>query len=98
MKALMLLALPTLLLGDPQTSEPQDRGGKLAQLDKNGDQMISVSEAEGTRLASRFAEIDTNKDGQLTRAELKAARAKHHGEPGRRQRRRGFECPPRCAG
>jgi len=82
MKALMLLALPTLLLGAPQTqtTDPQDRGGKLAQLDKNGDQMISVSEAEGTRLASRFAEIDTNNDGQLTRAELKAARAKHHGE------------------
>lgn len=80
MKALMLLALPTMLFAAPgvQTHEQgHGRRGKIETLDKNDDGRISKDEAKGTRLEKHFTEIDTNKDGSLTRAELKAARQKH---------------------
>jgi len=53
------------------------RGGhggiaRYIALDSNGDGRISKLEAEGSRLAERFAGIDTNKDGYLVRSELLA--------------------------
>ncbi len=52
---------------------------KKADADGNG--MLSRAEAEkGTpRLARQFDVIDTNKDGQLSRDEMSAARKAHHG-------------------
>ncbi|QOW23978.1 EF-hand domain-containing protein [Lysobacter sp. H23M47] len=59
-----------------------ERGGRMGHwgghggmarhiaLDADGDGRISKLEAEGSRLAERFAEIDTNKDGYLVRSEL----------------------------
>ncbi|WP_228076570.1 EF-hand domain-containing protein [Novilysobacter ciconiae] len=49
-------------------------------LDSNGDGRISKLEAEGSRLAERFAGIDTNKDGYLVRSELLADAARRRAE------------------
>lgn len=55
-----------------------DRGQKMQQrlkaADKDGDGKISKSEAEASlpRLAKHFDQIDTNKDGFLTRDEMHA--------------------------
>jgi Ca2+-binding EF-hand superfamily protein len=49
----------------------------LARLDKDGDGLISRGEAQvAPRLAKHFDEIDTNKDGFLSKDELAAARTK----------------------
>ena len=50
-------------------------------LDTNHDRMISRDEARGRpRLARNFDAIDTNKNGQLSRDELKAYHQAHRGE------------------
>jgi len=50
---------------------------RLRSADKNGDGAISAEEAKAMPLlAEHFAVMDTNHDGMLTRAEMKAARQK----------------------
>jgi Ca2+-binding EF-hand superfamily protein len=50
------------------------KGGFLKKLDTDGDGRISRAEAQAApRLAAHFDEIDADKDGFLTRDELKAA-------------------------
>ena len=46
----------------------------MAKLDNNGDGAISIAEAKGTKLESRFAKLDANADGKITKEELAAAR------------------------
>jgi Ca2+-binding EF-hand superfamily protein len=41
-------------------------------LDKNADGRLTPEELKGTPYASRFQEIDTNRDGQIDRAEFEA--------------------------
>jgi hypothetical protein len=55
------------------------RGG-LKKLDTDKDGTISLAEAQGTPLADKFAEIDADKDGKLTRDELHAMKKGRHGE------------------
>ncbi|WP_246606599.1 EF-hand domain-containing protein [Novilysobacter antarcticus] len=45
---------------------------RYVALDTDGDGRISKLEADASPLATRFAEIDTNKDGYLVRSELQA--------------------------
>ncbi|MGA8516272.1 MAG: calcium sensor EFh [Burkholderiaceae bacterium] len=55
-------------------------GKGRASLDTNNDQLISRSEAKGhQRLEKHFDAIDSNKDGQLSRDELKAFRTAQRG-------------------
>jgi len=50
-------------------------GNLIKRLDKDGDGKISLAEAQAApRFAQRFAQIDANSDGFVTRDELKAAR------------------------
>lgn len=63
---------------DPDTKEkekPQERG--FNELDRNGDGRISRAEAaRNPKVAQKFAQTDSNKDGYLTRTEyLKTAAA-----------------------
>lgn len=54
---------------------------RYAALDTDGDGRISKLEADSSpRLASRFAEIDLNKDGYLVRSELQADRERRREE------------------
>ena len=51
---------------------------RMKAADKDGDGKISRAEAVAMpRLAKHFDEIDTNKDGFLSKEELKASREKH---------------------
>jgi Ca2+-binding EF-hand superfamily protein len=74
MNALAPIFLPISMLLFAPTG---DREGWFAQKDADNSGTISASEAEGTRLADHFAKLDTNKDGQLSKAELKAGRKGH---------------------
>ena len=62
----------------PAGKKPEGgRAGGIKALDKNNDGKISKEEAAGNpRLSENFAKIDTNSDGQLDEAELKAAAPK----------------------
>lgn len=69
------------------TSSPRGEGlGKPARpsfksMDLNHDKMLSRDEVKGRpMLEKNFDAIDTNKDGQITRAEMKAYREAHKGE------------------
>ncbi|MBL8517509.1 MAG: hypothetical protein JNM76_11150 [Betaproteobacteria bacterium] len=54
---------------------------RLAEADKDGDGKLSKDEAAALpRLAKRFDQIDANKDGFITKEEMKAARQKHDGD------------------
>lgn len=51
---------------------------RMKAADKDGDGKISRAEAVALpRLAKHFDEIDTNKDGFVSKEELKASREKH---------------------
>ena len=63
------------------TQGSRTHGEALKALDTNSDKMISRDEAKSKpRLAKNFDAIDTNKDGQLSAAEMKAYRKAHKGE------------------
>ena len=53
------------------------RGAK-ADADKDGFITRAEADARAPRLAKHFDEIDTNKDGKLSREEMQAAKAKMH--------------------
>ncbi|HEY0134226.1 MAG TPA: EF-hand domain-containing protein [Nannocystis sp.] len=63
-------------------SNDGDRGhrgrGGLKKLDTDGDGMISQAEARDSRLADKFAELDADKDGKLSKDELHAMKGKGH--------------------
>ncbi len=57
---------------------PAERAAhKLAKHDSNNDKVLTRDEIEGSRMADKFADIDTDKDGKLTLGELTAHKAKH---------------------
>jgi len=67
--------------GPPRRGRRGRRGPRpIEMLDKNGDEKLSKPEVQdapgwrGRRLLDNFDEIDTNKDGFLTRSELRAHR------------------------
>ena len=49
------------------------RGGGMAKIDKNGDGRISRNEAAGSPFAQRFDQLDANRDGYVTREEMRAS-------------------------
>lgn len=76
MNAILTLLVPAALLFAAPQGAPEGRSGKKAkmqQLDTDGNGTLSAAEVEGTPLAERFASIDANRDGQLSRDEMKAA-------------------------
>lgn len=68
-----------------------DKRFKSADADGNG--MISRTEADKTmpRLARHFERIDANKDGQVSREEMAAARKAHFEQRGRNKPDHGVE-------
>ncbi len=51
--------------------------GGLKKLDIDGDGMISQAEAKDSRIADKFAELDADKDGKLSKDELHAMKGRH---------------------
>lgn len=79
-KAVALLAAglfsTALMAGDPQHT------ATFGSLDKNADQQISKSEAQGDKaLADSFASADTNGDGYLNKSEFQTATSAGMKEP-----------------
>ncbi len=54
--------------------------GRYLALDTDGDGRISTLEAQSSKLAERFPEVDRNKDGYLVRSELQADRDRRRAE------------------
>ena len=67
--------LPSLALAK---KDKEGKGGKgFGKLDTNGDQMITLEEAQAAkaeRLIERFSQIDTNGNGEVTKDEMR----EHH--------------------
>ena len=101
MKALHTGLLATFLAAAVSTStafaEPPADGAKgdrahkmhahLKAADKDGDSKISREEANASmpRLAKNFEAIDANKDGFVTKEEMRAFREKNGGRMGKQQ-------------
>jgi Ca2+-binding EF-hand superfamily protein len=67
--------------GDKARRGKGKRGGKLFErADANGDSVLDATEFRGN--AERFANIDTDSNGSLTREELEAGHKKHKGKRG----------------
>jgi len=65
--------------GEQDATTKAHHGG-LRALDLNGDHMLSRTEIGARKhLARKFDEIDTNRDGELSRDELRAWRSTHRG-------------------
>ena len=67
--------LPTIALAKAEKGENKGKG--MQKLDTNGDQMISLQEAQAAdakRLVGNFAVIDADSDGQITKEEMR----QHH--------------------
>jgi Ca2+-binding EF-hand superfamily protein len=64
------------------TAPKGERSSHFKKADADGNGMLSRAEVEKSmpRLAEKFDEIDTNKDGQLSRGELSAWKKAHKGE------------------
>jgi hypothetical protein len=63
------------------------RGERLKAADKDGDGAISKAEADAAGmkgLSKHFDKIDANKDGKITREEMRAARKARHDHKGMR--------------
>jgi len=85
--AAALIATTSLAFADaPADAGKGDRAQKMQErlkaADKNGDGKISREEAAASlpRLAKHFDEIDTNKDGFITKEEMKAFHDKKQAE------------------
>jgi len=75
-----LFLVPALgFAADDATAAKGARGSYFSKADTDGNGMLSRAEVEKSlpRLAKKFDQIDTNKDGQLSRGELKAAKKAH---------------------
>ncbi|MFT3807016.1 EF-hand domain-containing protein [Arenimonas sp.] len=66
-----------------QRDQRRDRMEKLRELDKDGDHALSRTEIGDRlpKLAENFERLDGNRDGKLTREEIRAGRSKMRGEP-----------------
>ena len=64
------------------TAPKGERGSHFKKADADGNGTLSRAEVEKAmpRLAEKFDQIDTNKDGQLSRDELNAWKKAHRGE------------------
>jgi Ca2+-binding EF-hand superfamily protein len=64
----------------------EERRERMRALDKDGDQQLSRAEIGDSmpRLAQDFDHLDTNKDGKLSREEMRAGREMRRGEPAQR--------------
>lgn len=95
-KPLLLLAmlLATSVTGLAVAASPTSSKPAMPRIDSNGDGVIDRQEAAARpRLAQRFDELDTNKDGKLSPEEMQAGRhgGKHHGHQGRHGGHAGME-------
>jgi hypothetical protein len=78
--ALGLGATAVLAGSDAFAHQQGARFARLKAADTNGDGMLSRAEAAALpRLAERFETLDANRDGQVTRDEMRAARAHARG-------------------
>jgi EF hand len=83
--AIALVSAASLVMAADPAQAPARGGGaeKMRAADTNGDGLISRQEADASlpRVAKHFEEIDANKDGQLSREEMRAfhdaRKAKH---------------------
>jgi Ca2+-binding EF-hand superfamily protein len=59
-----------------------DRGGRMKALDTDGDQQLSRAEIGDKlpRLAANFDRLDANRDGKLSRDEIRAGRDRDDGD------------------
>ena len=64
----------------PGRGDGAERGGPMSRLDKDGSGTISRDEAP-PRMAGRFDQVDTNKDGVIDQNEMRAAHADRRGGP-----------------
>ncbi|MBL8377031.1 MAG: hypothetical protein JNM79_04125 [Burkholderiales bacterium] len=67
-----------------------ERQARFKAADTNGDGALSRAEADAAGLkgiAKRFDVIDSNKDGRVTREEMRTARQAHKGQRGKRGQR-----------
>lgn len=75
-----LILVPALGLAADNTTAPKgERGSHFNKADADGNGTLSRAEVEKSlpRLAQKFDQIDTNKDGQLSRDEMKAGKKTH---------------------
>lgn len=80
-KTILATLLGATLLGGPAYAAVQQapaRSGPMMQADANGDGIVTRQEALAAADA-RFAKLDTNKDGQLSREEHRAGKRHHRG-------------------
>jgi len=71
-------ALSSQMPLNPQSATAGAHHGGLRALDLDGNRMLSRQEVQSHRhLARRFDSIDTNRDGELSRDELRAWHAAH---------------------
>ena len=68
---------------DARRDRMRDRGERLRGLDADGDRQLSRAEIGDKlpRLAADFDRLDGNRDGKLSRDEIRAGRAQREGEP-----------------
>lgn len=78
-----LFLVPALGFAADNTTAPKgERAGYFKKADADGNGALSRAEVEKSlpRLANKFDQIDSNKDGQLSRGELYAWNKAHRGE------------------
>lgn len=67
--------------------DPEARATKmLEKYDTDGSGTLTAAEVSESRMAHKFAEIDADSDGAVTREELKAFKKPHHGRRGEHKR------------
>ena len=78
-----MLLIPAIGFAADNPAAPKgERGSHFKKADTDGNGTLSRAEAEKGMpgLAKKFDQIDTNKDGQLSRDELKAFKKAHKGD------------------